>query len=58
MNVVKRNNKTELVSFDKVTRRIENLCGKDKRFFELKEIKVFDLAKNIIMTIFDNVTTA
>ena len=57
MQVIKRNNKKEPVSFDKVIRRIENLCGKDDRFSVLSEIQTVDLAKNIIMTIVDNITT-
>jgi len=57
MQVIKRNGNSESVSFDKVTKRIENLCGKDTRFTQLKEIDVLDLAKNIIMTIFDGVST-
>jgi len=53
MYVIKRNNKTESVKFDKITARIEKLCyGLDRRF-----VNSIDVAKKVIEGLYDGVTT-
>ncbi|HTB52266.1 MAG TPA: ribonucleoside-diphosphate reductase subunit alpha [Ferruginibacter sp.] len=53
MQVLKRNNKTESVKFDKITARIEKLCySLDRRF-----VSSIDVAKKVIEGLFDGVST-
>lgn len=53
MLVIKRDGRKESVKFDKILRRIENLCdGLDAKFIEPVEI-----AKKVIMGLYDGVTT-
>jgi len=51
MNVIKRNNKIEIVSFDKITNRIDNL-SKDLN------INSIIVAKKVISQIYDNIKTS
>lgn len=53
MKVQKRSGEVVRVSFDKVLRRIENLCDEEK----LSNINIFDLAKMVINHIYDGVET-
>ncbi len=52
MHVVKRNGKKEPVSFDKVLRRIQRLCGDDL------SVDVFAISQKVIGHLKDGVTTA
>ena len=53
MNVVKRNGKKSMVSFDKITRRITDLCWNvDKKFIDPCKV-----AQKTISSIYNNITT-
>ena len=51
MNVIKRNNKLEIVSFDKITNRIKSV-SKDLN------INHTQIAKKVISEIYDNIKTS
>lgn len=53
MYVIKRNNKQEKVSFDKILKRITNLCKKLK----LNRIDSYKIAKETINGLYDGITT-
>ena len=53
MQVVKRNGHRESISFDKIKRRIENLCnGLDMRY-----VNVIEICKKVIQGLYDGVST-
>ena len=59
MKVKKRNGEIEEVSFDKVIRRIKNLCDENCGNKEkIKTIDASDLAQKVCARIYDNVKTS
>ena len=54
MNVVKRDGRKELISFDKVTNRLNNLCNKSP---SLDNINVIKISQQVVTQIVDNIKT-
>ena len=54
MNVVKRDGRKELISFDKVINRIQNLCNKSP---SLNNINIIKISQQVVTQIVDNIKT-
>lgn len=53
MEVIKRNGQREKVSFDKIIKRVEELCLK----MELTKVDIIAIVKHVVQTIHDGITT-